>query len=237
MINGKRVLALIPARGGSKGLPGKNIKKICGKPLIQWSIEKALKSESVDYVLVSTDCEKIQKISLEAGANSPFLRPEQLASDTASSVDVGMHALNYLFEEKKLEFDYLILLEPTSPLREDDDIDSMVRTLDDLRESVDGVVSLGEVHEHPDIMKKVIDNKVKPYGEVSSEQRRQDLSKVYFPYGVGYLIKVDTFKKERSYYANKVAPYFIKRYQNYEVDDLYDFMAIEAVMKHEWSLN
>jgi CMP-N-acetylneuraminic acid synthetase len=116
MINGKRVLAVVPARGGSKGLPGKNIRMICGKPLIDWTIQAALKSRFIDELIVSTDSPEIADIAAKAGASVPFLRPAGLATDTSPTIDVVEHVLEH-FRAASESFDYLVLLEPTSPLR------------------------------------------------------------------------------------------------------------------------
>ena len=155
MYKNKKFLAIIPARGGSKGLPGKNIKEICNKPLIAWSIEAGLKSKYLDEVSVSTDYESIANISKEYGANVPFLRPENLASDTATSFDAVKYSIDYYKNELGKEFDYIVLLEPTSPLREDSDIDNMIEKLIENKEKFDSIISMGEVHEHPSIMKKL----------------------------------------------------------------------------------
>jgi N-acylneuraminate cytidylyltransferase/CMP-N,N'-diacetyllegionaminic acid synthase len=235
LINGKKVLAIIPARGGSKGLVSKNIKPINGLPLISWSIKQALNSKLIDQCVVSTDSPEIQKISIEAGAQAPFLRPDYLATDTASSLDVIFHTINY-FEEKGMVFDYLLLIEPTSPLREPDDFDNMITLLDKCSATKDAVVSVGKVHQHPYIMKKIINNDLLPFiTSDEGEKRRQELEDAFFPYGVGYLIKIKTLKEEKSFYPKRLQPYVIQRYQCYEIDDIYDFLAIENVMKHEWS--
>ncbi|CEO88250.1 acylneuraminate cytidylyltransferase family protein [Syntrophaceticus schinkii] len=129
MYKGKKILGLIPARGGSKGLPGKNIKPLCGKPLIAWAIEQGLASKYLDKVIVSTDDEEIAKVSRSFGAEVPFMRPGELATDAAKTIDVVVHALEFLKQRGGLEFDYLALLEPTSPLRKNGDIDkSIART-------------------------------------------------------------------------------------------------------------
>ena len=156
MINGKHVLAIIPARGGSKGLPGKNIRELCGKPLIAWTIEKAKKSTHLDMILVTTDSPEIANTAKKYGADAPFIRPADLASDHASTYDVIQHALTYYRETEGQEFDYTVLLEPTSPLREDDDIDRMLEALDNRADEYDAIVSVGEVTEHPSIMKRLI---------------------------------------------------------------------------------
>lgn len=232
MIQGKKIIAIIPARGGSKGLPGKNIKLLLGKPLIEWTIEQAKQSKYIDNIFVSTDCSDIAEISKKAGVDVPFLRPEELSTDTASSMDVVAHVIS-VFEKNNKYFDYIILLEPTSPLRKKNDLDSAIElTLQN--ESVDGVVSLGEVHmEHPMVIKKVGENnRIYSYiSDVKKITQRQQADKAYFPYGVIYMIKTSVFKEKHAFYTEKIIPFFIERWQNYEIDDIYDFLCIEAILK------
>jgi len=237
MINGKRVLALIPARGGSKGLPGKNIRPLLGKPLIAWSIERSLQSKYVDETLVSTDSHEIAEISKEYGASVPFIRPRHLATDQASSFSVVEHALDYYKTEQKMSFDYLVLLEPTSPLREEDDIDRMLTLLDAKKGVFDSIVSVGEVTEHPSIMKSLHGDRLRAFcQELKQTNRRQENEPAFFPYGVAYIVKVDSLMEERTFYTERCTFFKIKRYQNFEIDNMYDFLCIENVMKHEWNL-
>lgn len=237
MINGKHVLAVIPARGGSKGLPGKNIRMLCGKPLIAWSIEKAKKARHLDVVLVSTDSPEIAAVARRYGAIVPFLRPADLATDCASTYDVIRHALEYYREEEGREFEYIVLLEPTSPLREDDDIDQILQTLDARADECDAIVSVGEVAGHPSIMKRLVDGRVEPFcPELVQTTRRQDNAPAYFPFGVAYIAKTSALLKENTFYTRRCMSFQVKRYQNYEIDDMYDFLCVESVMKHEWGL-
>ncbi len=237
MINGKRVIAVIPARSGSKGLPGKNIKPLCGKPLICWTIQTALKSRFIDELIVSTDSQEIADIAIAAGASVPFLRPISLASDTTPTIEVIEHALDYFRAQAVAPFDYLVLLEPTSPLREDDDIDNMLAQLDAAADRFDAVVSVGEVSEHPSIMKRLTADTIEPYcPELPMALRRQDNAPAFFPYGVAYIAKISVLMAERTFYPERCTYYRIKRYQNYEIDDLYDFLAVENIMRHEWKL-
>lgn len=234
MFKKKTILAIIPARGGSKGLPGKNIKPLCGKPLIAWSIEQAKSSKYIDEIFVSTDSQEIADVAIDYGIQVPFLRPKELASDTSPSSEFVLHTINY-YRKIGLEFDYIILLEPTSPLRKKDDIDNAIQLLDNNEGSI-GVVSLGEVHtEHPNITKYVDDKgKILPY--VDSDKNithRQNLSKVYFPYGVVYLVRREYFEKKNIFYSRDSTPYYIERWQNYEVDDLIDFLCIETIFNYK----
>jgi len=232
---GKTILALIPARGGSKGLPRKNIKPLLGKPLIAWTIEQARASGYIDRVVVSTDSRNIANISKRYGADAPFLRPKELARDSSSTIDAIIHALKWL-EGRGGSFDYLILLEPTSPLRKKDDADNAIKKLIDQKDAADSLVSVGEVHmENPYITKLIVDGYVRPFITQKSKGifQRQQLPKAYFPYGVVYASKVDSLKKKLTFYQNRTIPYFIERWQNYEIDDIVDFVCIEAILKHK----
>lgn len=238
MINSRTAVGIIPARGGSKGLPGKNIRPMCGKPLIVWTIEKALKSRHLDLVLVSTDSPEIAAIAREHGAEVPFLRPNELATDTATSYDVIRHALRHYRQSANREFDYTALLEPTSPLREDDDIDRVLATLDAAEREFDSIVTLGEVGEHPSIMKRLVGHGIEPFcRELVQTTRRQDNAPAFFPYGVAYVAKTGVLLEENTFYTRRCMGFPIRRYQNYEIDDVYDFSCVESVMKHEWGLS
>ena len=236
MYKNKTFLAIIPARGGSKGLPGKNTKELCGKPLIAWSIEAGLKSKYLDKVVVSTDYQSIADIAKEYGASVPFLRPDYLASDTATSFDAVKHTIDYYKNELNKEFDYIVLLEPTSPLREVDDIDNMIEKILTMEDRFDSIVSIGEVHEHPSIMKKIINHTLIQYWkDLEMTTRRQDNDIAFFPYGVAYIVKKNIFLSEKTFYTKRNTFFEVKRYQCYEIDDIYDFLAIENIMKYEWS--
>ncbi|WP_128113713.1 acylneuraminate cytidylyltransferase family protein [Polynucleobacter necessarius] len=235
MINGKTVIAIIPARAGSKGLLGKNIKPLCGKPLIAWSVEAGLASRYIDEVMVTTDGEDISHIAKKFGASIPFLRPPELAGDTATTFDAVKHVIDFYAQKMHKKFDYIVLLEPTSPLREKDDLDRMLEKLVSNDGEYDAIVSLGEVHEHPSIMKKISGNEIVQYNkDLTTTTRRQDNDAAYFPYGVAYIIKRDTLLDEKVFYPKRTTYHLIKRYQCYEIDDIYDFLAIENIMKFEW---
>lgn len=237
MIDGRHAIAIVPARGGSKGLPGKNIRQMCGKPLIAWTIETALKARYLDVVMVTTDSPEVADIGRQYGADVPFLRPAALATDTASTYDAIRHALAHYRDQAGRAFEYTVLLEPTSPLREDDDIDRMLLALDERRDDFDAIVSLGRVTEHPAIMKRLEQDGIAPFcAELASPSRRQDAAAAYFPYGVAYIAKTDRLLDENTFYTKRCMGFPIKRYQNYEIDDIYDWLCVEQVMRHEWGL-
>jgi len=235
MYKNKTFLAIIPARGGSKGLPGKNIKELCGKPLISWTIEAGLSSAYIDEVMVTTNCSEIAEIAQNEGATVPFLRPDELASDTATTFDAIKHTIDFFKNNFNKTYDYIVLLEPTSPLREKNDLDDMIQKIVSLENDFDAIVSIGEVHLHPSIMKHVKGNEIEPYcKELTIASRRQDNPSAFFPYGIAYIVKTQILLTEKSFYPTRTTHHIIKRYQCYEIDDIYDFLAIENIMKYEW---
>ncbi len=232
MINGKTILAIIPARGGSKGLPGKNIKPLCGKPLVAWSVEQALKSKYVDKVFVSSDSEEIAGVAKQYGADIPFMRPPELAADDSPTSDAIIHALTS-FEQMGKEFDYIVLLEPTSPLRSPADIDNALELLVK-NDKADCLISMGEIRmEHPMIVKKINkDGFIIPYiKNIKTIYQRQQADEAYLPYGVVYIAKVSSFKERQTFYTEKAIPYFVERWQCFEIDDEIDFLIIEKLVK------
>lgn len=227
-----RVLAVIPARDGSKGLPGKNTRPLAGKPLLVWSIEQALESAHVTVVHVSTDGERTAEIAREAGADVPYLRPASLATDEATTQSVIEFALDH-YAAAGSTFDYVVLVEPTSPLREPGDIDRAITTLLANADDFDSLVTLGPVQTHPSITKRLADSRVVPFfGEVQVASRRQDLDTAYFPYGVAYVAKTGVLLAEGTFYTSRCMGMVVERHQAYEIDDVYDFVCVEAVLAH-----
>lgn len=236
MIEDKSVLVIIPARSGSKGLPGKNIKEFCGKPLIAWSINTAKKSKYADELIVSTDSQEIASIAAQYGSPVPFMRPAELATDTSTSYDVIRHALGYM-ESAGSKFDIVVLLEPTSPIRKDEDVDCMLEVLAQNYDDCDAIVSVGEVMEHPSIMKAIDGPYLEPFWSGSLQtNRRQDNVPAYFPYGVAYISKTDVLLRENTFYSRRCTHYVIEPFQNYEIDDLYGFLCAERIMEHHLGL-
>lgn len=200
------ILGLIPARGGSKGVPGKNIKIIHGKPLIVWSIERALESKKVDKVIVSTDSEEIADIARKAGVEV-LMRPAELATDTASTQDVMVHALqNY-------PSDILVLLQPTSPYRTKGLID---RCIDEFIENQYDSLATGFICDY------------KEYGK--NTLPRQQIQGFFYDDGNVYVIKAENILKGDRY-GKKIGHKIISRYENAEIDDEYDFWLLEQILK------
>lgn len=228
-----RILALILARGGSKRLPGKNIRPLAGKPLVAWSIEAARACAAIEDVVVSTDDEAIAAVARQYGARVPFLRPPALAADTSTSADAALHALDFLRESEGRSFDAVILLEPTSPLRASTDLPGVADLLTRRWDETDAVVSVGRIQlEQPAVMKRMdADDRLAPWVPESA-LAGGEAPVAWFPYGVAYAVKTEALQRHRTFYPPRVLGYTIERWQNYEVDDLFDFLCVEAVMQH-----
>jgi CMP-N,N'-diacetyllegionaminic acid synthase len=240
MIAGERVLALVPARKGSKGLPLKNIRPLNGKPLLAWPIAAAQASRYVDRIVLSTDDAEFAALGRAAGAEAPFLRPAELASDTAPSIAFIEHALDTL-EAGGDRFGYLLLLEPTSPLTEASDVDSALETLAQRRDVADSIVGVTAlVSTHPAYAVRLSpQGVVRPFAapDFGSLPRRQDVEPLYCLDGSLYISSVDALRRTRSFCHDRTLPYVTPRYKSFEVDDLVDFICIEALLAQRALLN
>ena len=227
------IVAVIPARGGSKGLQRKNIRLLAEKPLIAWTIEQAKSSKYIDKVVVSTNDEEIAEISKKYGAEVPFLRPEELARDDSPTSDAIIHALNW-FEERGEYFDIVVLLEPTSPLRDVEDIDKCVEILigNPKAKAIVGVAKLESTHPEFNVVINEEGFIRKLDGTTNFKVlRRQDLEDVYFFEGSIYISEVGVLKQKRTFYQESTLAYVVPKYKSLEVDELCDFICIEALMK------
>ena len=232
MINSSRVIGLILARGGSKGLPKKNIKLINGMPLISWTILEALSSKFIDDLVVSTDCNEIARIAIDYVANVPFTRPAELATDTTSSFEAIVHALNWLASNGKTH-DVIVLLEPTSPMRDSSDIDTSLSLLDS--DDASSVVSVCKAESlHPSFMYFMgAGGELIPFSGVQPNGlRRQDLESTYFLDGSIYCSYVDVFLENGGFYHENTRGYIVPKWKSLEIDDEDDFIMVEALMKH-----
>ncbi len=233
MVSGYSVLGVVTARGGSKGLPGKNIRPFCGKPLIAWSIDTAFGTNLLDAVVVSTDDPQIASVAKQYGAEVPFLRPPELAGDTASSIDVVLHAIDTLKVSGR-EFDIVVLLEPTSPLRESDDIRAALEKM--LVAGAGAVVSVCRAEStHPAFMFRQEENsRLSPFMERSpTGLRRQEIEPLYFLDGTIYASRIDVLRAKRSFYHNGTVAYEVPKWKSLEIDDIDDFQMIEALAKNK----
>lgn len=238
MIGEKRVLALIPARAGSKGLPGKNVRILGGKPLLSWPISAALSSRYVDRVILSTDSADYAKIGEEYGAEVPFLRPAALASDTSPSIDFIVHIVETLSQAGD-EYDFLVLLEPTSPLTEGRDVDGALEAL--VAAEPDAVAAVGVAKMetvHPAfVVKKDAGGMISPIsgGTFGTLPRRQDLPDAFHLDGSFYISTTEALLERRTFCHDKTLGIETEKSKSYEIDDLLDFVCIEAILNHRSS--
>jgi len=234
MLNKKNILVIIPARGGSKGLPNKNILKLCGKPLIAWSIEKAKRSKCVDRVIVSTDSIEIANIAKKYGAEVPFLRPAEFATDTASPTDAILHLIEEL-EKKGDRIDIVIELQPVCFIRESEDIDKCIQQLVN-NANAESIISVTEISStaHPDFAASLNEENfiVAPSG-FADRFRRQNLSKKYAASGYLLASYASSLKKYKSFY-NKATLGFVvsEKQKTFDINDIWDFVAVEAIIKY-----
>lgn len=230
MIEGKSVLAIIPARGGSKRLPGKNARLLRGKPLIAYSIEAGLQSAYVDEVLVSTDDPILAKISEKYHAWVPFIRPQELATDEATTYAVLEHAIKYCISIKK-EFGYILLLQPTSPLRKEDDINAACRLL--IKSGANAVISVCEV-EHNPLWSNTLPENLSMSNFIREEihgKRSQDLPTFYRLNGAIYLCNLDSFLSERTLFLkNGTVAYKMDQLHSVDIDTFLEFQFCEFLL-------
>lgn len=231
MFQGKKILGLIPARGGSKGIPRKNLKNLCGKNLIEIALESAKYSSLIDELIVSTEDIEIFNTSKNLGFKPPFIRPSQLALDNSSSASVVNHALDF-FKKNSRIFDICILLQPTNPLRTTKMIDESIELL--INSDADSVVSISDVGgNHPYRMYNIEKNYLKPLIQNDSPQiARQLLPKIYIRSGDIYCFKSDVPMKYGDLIGEKSIPYVVGNQKTINIDDLNDLYLAERLFKN-----
>ena len=227
MYEGKRILALIPARGGSKGIKDKNIKPLKGHPLIAYTISAALKSSFIDSVVVTTDSEQIAEVARKYGARAPFLRPAELASDTSKSIEALCHAVDWLKEAGEL-YDVVIWLQPTSPLRRTSEIDGAVETF--FAHGCLGLASVCPVNENP-ILTRSLDRSgvLHPLLPMNSTVRRQDMPAFFHVDGAIYINRSDDLTLETSLNDNPIG-WLMPAKRSVDIDRIDDFMRAEELL-------
>jgi CMP-N,N'-diacetyllegionaminic acid synthase len=227
-----KILGLIPARGGSKGVPGKNIKMLGGKPLISYTIQSALESTLIQDVIVSTDSAEIKEIAIDCGANVPFLRPPELSNDSAKSIDVVLHALEYL-KQKGKEYDAIILLQPTTPFRPKGFIDEAISLYKN--KNYDSLVSVLSVPDeyNPHWVYEVDEKGFLKLstGEQEIISRRQELPKAFIRDGSVYITSTDVVNHSRSFYGNKLGYIISDEKFHVNIDTPLDWERAETLFK------
>jgi CMP-N,N'-diacetyllegionaminic acid synthase len=226
MIARKSVIAVIPARGGSKGLTRKNLRPVAGKPLIEWTFKAAAESRFIDRIILSTDDPEISAWATELSCEVPFRRPDHLATDDASSIDVVCHAVNEV-----AGYDIVVLLQPTSPLRSAADIDAALSTME--RSSAPACVSVRKADDHPYLVFSVSESGVlmayvpdRPVGVT----RRQDLPPAWCLNGAVYCARIPWLLEKRTFVSSETVPYIMKRDQSIDVDDYEDLLNAERAL-------
>ena len=228
------MLAIIPARGGSKGLPGKNVKILGNKPLIFWTIEAAVKAKNVSKVILSTDDEKIADVCSRTNIEIPFMRPKSLAEDNTSAIDVYIYTMNKLKEENIYNQDEYVVLLPTVPFVSSEDIDNAIDLFND-REA-DSVLSTTKL----DFPKEWIfdvdfDSKLitKVVNDIS-HKNRQDYKYSFIPNGGIYVLKHSLVSKKRTYYFAKTLSYEMPQQRSVDIDTEFDFKLAEFLYKEDY---
>lgn len=231
-----KILAIVPARGGSKGLPGKNIRKLCGKPLINWTIDVLKEINYIDRIFVSTDSEEIAGIATNNGISIPFLRNEYLAKDNSLVIDAVLEAINYFADRGEI-YDIILLFEPTSPLRTTQIIKDCIELL--VSSNNNSIATFSELEVPYERIWKI--NNGLAYTLTSDDQAfrsRQSLSKVYKLNGLLYGIKNRTLQTMEfpQIITKDVIPYITPREISTDIDDINDFEYIEYILRNIWKI-
>ncbi|MFJ8064179.1 cytidylyltransferase domain-containing protein [Psychrobacillus sp. NPDC096426] len=219
-------LAIIPARGGSKGVPRKNIKELAGKPLIAWTIEEAKKSKFIDRVILSSEDHEIIEIAKQYGCEVPFTRPVDLAQDETPGIAPVLHAM-----KECPGYDFVVLLQPTSPLRTVEDIDGAIETL--FEKEADFCVSVTEPNQSPYWMYSLnVNGTMKPLiKQENFALRRQDLPKAYSLNGAFYMAKTEQLKVTKSFLTDDTVGYVMPRKRSFDIDTEEDFFLCQQVLR------
>lgn len=222
-----KVLGLIPARGGSKGIPRKNIKHIAGKPLIAWTIETALKSRQLAAVVVTTDDEEIAQVSRKHGAQVPFMRPGELAGDDTSGVDPVLHALRML-----PAYDAVLLMQPTSPLRNEEDVVQCLGLAE--TRNAPCVVSVCNAETHPHWM-FTLDAQLclRPLVIDAQVEQRQHLPQVYAPNGALYFARTEWLKHTGRFMTSETVAYVMPHDRSVDIDTTLDWKLAELLLTEQ----
>jgi len=232
---GSDIVALIPARGGSKGIPRKNIKLMAGKPMIAWTIEAAKRSQNLRRVVVSTDDVEIASVARDFGAEVPFMRPPELATDSATGLSVTMHFLDWMDRNDRLP-DYVMELQPTTPLRLDCDIDAAILLANQRQaRAVVGVCELSSDAAHPWLAKSLrSDGSIQDFlPQKKSVVQRQDLPSVYTINGAIFLYRTLDLQRSQDYYPPGTLGYVMPASRSIDVNTPFDFHLVELILEHE----
>ena len=224
------ILAIIPARSGSKRLPSKNILKLGGSPLISYTINSAKKSKLINKIFVSTDSNEVVKICESHGIKVPILRPKRLAQDKTSSISVIKHVLLYLQKNENYEPDIVLLLQPTSPFRTTQLIDKSIQLLK--KSKVNSVISVKKINTDTNHSFYYKNKMLIPYQKFSKNNSSSKNLDLFFPTGSVYTFWNNTLKNSDSIYGNKILPIFSKHPETIDIDDIFDLFVSEMTLLH-----
>lgn len=234
MYNNKKIIAVIPARGGSKGIKKKNIILLGGKPLIAYSIEVAKKSPLIDRVIVTTDSPEIARVAEEYGAEVPFIRPSELAQDDTPAYPVLRHTLKFLEEKENFKPDIIVWLEPPNPFRTAEKIDEAIKIFEADKEA-DSMRGVCEPFQNPFKMwilnGKYLEPLMKQEGTDYNSLPRQKLRKVYWQNGYIYLLRYDTVMKKGNFHGDKILPFILSKDEFIDIDSEEDLKLAEYYLK------
>lgn len=224
------ICTIITARGGSKGIPRKNIKNLNGKPVLAYSIEPSVTSDLIEQTYVTTEDEEISEISKEYGAKV-IDRPQELAEDTSSSVDVVLHALDYI-EKNEILPDFFVLLQPTSPLRTKEDIENAIHLFKE--NECDALISVCEI-DHTSMLSLALENKflVPNCDKDFLNKRRQDLPTYYSPNGAIYITTPKSLRENKTFIPKQTIPYIMPKERSVDLDTSFDFKLAEFLLKNK----
>ena len=223
-----KLLIIIPARGGSKRLPGKNIMKLAGKPLISWTIELAQKLPYEKSIIVSTDSEEIAEVARNCGVEVPWLRPPEISQDSSTTTDVALHALNW-FEQNISKVDGVILLQPTTPFRS---VEKLAEGIEKFKTSgMKPVVAVSPVSQHPDWMFTLEGGELKSFlTDKDNFERSQDLEPLFIVNGSFYLITPKDLREQETFFPRRIMPLLIESAaESIDIDTEEDFTFAELV--------
>jgi len=230
----KKILCVILARGGSKGIPGKNIKDLAGHPLLAYTICEARRSKYINRIIVSSDDDEIREVAVRYGAEAPFRRPEELSTDTAKPVECNLHATKWAEEDGGIKYDYVVELLCTNPFKTVEDIDSAIEM--QIETNADSVIAVMPLEDHHPIrIKKIVDGKIRDFclPEIP-ESRRQDLKPdAYIRNGSIYCMRRDMLEKGIRYGTDNSRAYIMPRERTVNIDESMDFVIASILMEKE----
>lgn len=233
MYKNKSILCVVLARAGSKGIKNKNFIKVLGKSLIEYSFDEIKKSKLIDYSILSSDSKKIIEIAKKNSIDAPFVRPKNLSKDVSKSEDAILHVLKYLEKINKI-FDYILLIEPTSPLRDYEDIDNIIKF--NIENKFSSSVSISDVSTcHPSFMYRIHDTKITKEFKNKKYQSlpRQKISKLYFMEGSLYIADIKYFMSKKKFIGNNTGGYIMPKWKSLEIDDPIDLFIFESLFKNK----